>query len=150
MDPEDFGYLEIGERKGRIFFGGSERRKISGTCSANRERRPRDRKPHLLSSESGAGVAGAYPAGIERDTAAYRKHYRPRDDAVSSALRRRHATVADERIDAVANRAGTELSRGARKYRSAGLGEAGRGHHFATREAAAARWQHYSIARCGR
>src|SRR6266700_4771460 len=145
MDAEDFGHFESGKREGRVFFGGNERRKISGARATNRERRPRDREPHILSSEPRAGLAGARPSRIECDAVAARNNHWSRDDIVPSAVRRRHAAVANERADAAANRGGTWLPRRFGKYRSARLGEAGRGHHFATSETATAGRQHHFV-----
>src|SRR5215471_1797905 len=150
MDAASARHLEEGECKGRVLRGWSERGKISGTRPANCQRRARDREPHLLSSKSRARVAGACAPGTKRDAVADRNDHRQGDDFVSSTLRRRYSAVADERVDAAANRAGIELSRGSRKYRSAGLGKAGRGHHFATGETATPRRQHHLVTRRGR
>src|ERR1700736_4201158 len=138
MDTEDPGHFENGKCKGRVLLGWSERRKVSGAGQANCQRRTRDREPHLLSSEPGAGLARARPARTECDPAFDRNNYRTRDHVVSSALRRRHAAITDERADAAADRAGIELSGCSRKYRPTGLGEAGRRHHSAARQAATA------------
>src|SRR5438309_4771237 len=147
MDAEGSGHLEKGKREGRVLFGWSKRRKISRTRPANCQRRARDWEPYLLSSEPVAGLARACAARVKCDPAFDRNNYRPRDHIVSSALRRRHAAVANERADASPDCPGIELSRCSRTYRSTGLGEAGCRYHSAAGEAATARRQHYFIAR---
>src|SRR5436309_4255843 len=90
MDAEDSGHSESSKRKSDVFRGGSKRRALSGSCSPYRRRRTRDWEPHLLPSESRAVLAGAHPAGAERDAAIARNHHRPRHNIVPAALRRGH------------------------------------------------------------
>src|SRR5262249_32240121 len=147
MDAEDFEYFEGGEREGRILFGRGERREISGTRPSNSQRGTRNWKPYVLPSQSRADVAGTCAPRVKCDPALDRNDHRSRDNIVSTALRRGHTAVANAGADAAPDSGRAGLSRSAGKYRPAGLGEAGRRHHFTTGETATPRWQHYPAAR---
>ena len=88
--------------------------------------------------------------GAERHAAVARNHHRPRDDAVSPALRRRH------RPDRLSELTPLKIAEDLNylvvlgEYRSARLGEARGRHYPATNQATTPRWQHHSAARCGR
>ena len=92
-------------------------------------------------------LAGAYSSRTECDAASARDHHRPRHDPFPAALRRGHEPVENQRANSAESRAGTRLSRGPRKHRSARLGATGSRHHRATGETATARRQYYFAAR---
>src|SRR6266498_2505215 len=150
MDAKDFGHSQSGERESRVLFGRRKRGALPIACSSDCQRRARDREPHLLSSEPGALLAGAYPARAECHSAFARNNNRSRDYIVPPALRGGYRPDATERIDPAENRRRPQLSRGPGEHRPAGLGEARSGHHSAARETATARWQRYFTARRGR
>ncbi len=84
--PKILDILKAANVKADVFRCRSKRRTLSGAGSSDRQRRARDRKSYLLSSEPGALLARAYSAGIECHAAVTRNDYRPRDDVVSPAL----------------------------------------------------------------
>src|SRR4051794_15714828 len=129
MDAENSRHPEGGKREGRFLPGGRERRGISGPGEADRGGGPRDREPHLLSSEPGALLAGAHPARTKRDAASPGNHYRTFDDAFPAALRRRYEPIKDHGTDSVAAGPGPRLPRRPGEHRSTGLGAAGRGYY---------------------
>src|SRR4051794_27019446 len=110
MDPANSRYPESVRRESGLLPCGRERGKVSGTGPTDRGGRARDRKPHLLPSEPRALLARACASGIERDPVVAGNDYRPLDDALSAALRRRYQPVEDHGADAAPARAGPRLS----------------------------------------
>src|SRR5437660_12489683 len=141
MDAKDPGYSESRERKSRLFPGGRERGTVPGSCSSHCERRTRNREPHLLSPEPGALLAGAHPAGVERNPALARNDNRSRDHIIPPAVRGGYRPDAAERAGSAENCGRPQLSRGPGEYRPTRLGKARDGYHPAARETATARWQ---------
>ena len=130
--PQVLDILKASGVKAAFFLVGVNAEKYPDLVRRIRGRGPRDRKPHLLSSQSRDLLAGAHSARAECHPASPRDDYRPLDHALSSALCGRYQPFIVSRSRPAADRERDGLSGRAREHRPAGLGAAGRRTSFSS------------------